>query len=109
MNPPYSVMSSLLAVMIGTLLMLSILSMMMIGVCIVYCVHCVGCALCKEEQTGERRWLEWWLQLEVSHPFPSWRPTTDKHSCLMTIIIRSRILSLLLSMYDDYDYDNEYN
>ena len=46
MNPPYSVMSSLLAVMIGTLLMLSILSMMMIGVCIVHCLHCVGCALC---------------------------------------------------------------
>ena len=42
MNPPYSVMSSLLAVMIGTLLMLSILSMMMIGVG----VHCALCALC---------------------------------------------------------------
>lgn len=46
MNPPYSVMSSLLAVMIGTLLMLSILSMMMIGVCIVHCVHCALFALC---------------------------------------------------------------
>ena len=42
MNPPYSVMSSLLVVMIGTLLMLSILSMMMIGVG----VHCALFALC---------------------------------------------------------------
>ena len=41
MNPPYSVMSSLLAVMIGTLLMLSILSMMVIGG-----VHCALFALC---------------------------------------------------------------
>ena len=46
MNPPYSVMSSLLTVMIGTLLMLSILSMMMIGVCIVHCLHCALFALC---------------------------------------------------------------
>ena len=70
--------------------------------------------VCKEQQTGEWRWLDWWLQLEVTHPSlqaggpppVSMHPHDDDYQDQGPGDVS---VATLLSTYGEYDYDNEYD